>query len=209
MTCLSRNISWHLEALTILSANMVDDVIPEIHLFNSHNRTSCLWLHAGFFRCICENGMTVSIAMNKHIKIRHRGHFDINGSINAVIETLGHIEEFIDSMKGTTLTDNERYRFAKSALAIYPNTIKPMEPEELLRTRRYEDMGNTLWVVLNVIQENMIKGGLLIDYEVPREDGTMRRKTGLMREITNITKKGAVNMQLWQIAIANFLQFDF
>jgi len=57
---------------------------------------------------------------------------------------------------------------------------------------REEDEGNSLWKVLNVVQEKLIRGGL--SYKL--RNG--RNQTA--RELTNIDRQVDVNKKLWELA---------
>ena len=54
------------------------------------------------------------------------------------------------------------------------------------------DKGNSVWKVYNVIQEKLIKGGLVFNNK--------REKIQKLRPIINIDRKVDVNKNLWELA---------
>jgi hypothetical protein len=75
----------------------------------------------------------------------------------------------------------------------------------LLEARRYADKGNDLWRTWNVVQENLLKGGM--------HDTDRRREARLSdlrapsapREVVAINERIRINRSLWDLA-ENFAQ---
>ena len=59
-----------------------------------------------------------------------------------------------------------------------------------LETRRAEDQNDSLFTVMNVLQENVVKGG--IEYKNERTD-RMRK----VRRLTSLNKELELNVALW------------
>ena len=66
-----------------------------------------------------------------------------------------------------------------------------MSFEKLLFSSRPKDAGKDLWTVFNVIQENLIRGGIEVE-----SNGKVRRSS----EIKCIHKKTTINQKLWELA---------
>ena len=64
--------------------------------------------------------------------------------------------------------------------------------EQLTVAHRPEDVGNTLWLSLNRVQYNVIRGGL------PGRTAQGRRIT--TREVTSIDRNVSLNRALWLLA---------
>ena len=62
----------------------------------------------------------------------------------------------------------------------------------MLQPNREEDLGNSLWNTFNVLQEKLLKGGLV--YQLPQG----RQQT--VRALTNIDEQVRVNKGLWELA---------
>ena len=117
------------------------------------------------------------------IKVRHSGnHKDtitkvIDGTFRVVDEAELALSAPQDWSK-IILKEDEKKVFAESAHMIrFGETeqgVRPtIQPLQLLKPRRFEDHGDDLWRVANVVQEHMLRGGdhgLLIG-----ENGRRRR----------------------------------
>ena len=85
--------------------------------------------------------------------------------------------------------------FAKASLPLRfsESEQKPSEKAVLMR-RRSADTGNDLWTTFNVVQENLIKGG------IPRV--TRKGKIAKTRKINGIDGNVRLNKALWTLAEA-------
>lgn len=172
--------------------------LPEFVVVNSHDGSCSLTVYEGFFRLICSNGMIVG--GKETMKIRHMGHSmdEVFQRIRAEAENFSRIYDKVDAFKARSLTAEEIREFA-----IRANDIRVLEhlrpvanPMDLVSPRRSEDVGNTLWNVFNVTQENLIKGGLAMSRE-GQKDGSAHRRS---RAINGIQQNIGVNRRLWAIA---------
>jgi sporulation protein YlmC with PRC-barrel domain len=79
-----------------------------------------------------------------------------------------------------------------------PTAIGPvdggLEPARLLAPRRAADVGNDLWRTLNVVQENVLHGG------IPRR--TASNRLVRTRAITAIREDVRINSGLWDLALS-------
>src|SRR3546814_3980821 len=66
-----------------------------------------------------------------------------------------------ETMKAVRLSEDERRLLGEvSLVARYGEDESPLRPEQIIEPRRREDVGDSLWATFNVIQENVIRGGL-------------------------------------------------
>mgnify|MGYP001617490074 CR=1 FL=1 len=174
--------------------------LPEIVLVNSHDRSSSYQLSAGIFRLVCSNGMVVKSSNFGDIKVQHSGNIVdrvIEGSYS-IINDMPKVLEQVESMKAITLGNHEQFAFAKAALELRcptdeaGNNRSSVEPDQLLKIRRYDDQTNTLWNTFQRVQENFIKGGL-------RGTGTTGKRT-TTRAIKSVTEDVRLNKALWMLA---------
>jgi hypothetical protein len=68
-----------------------------------------------------------------------------------------------------------------------------VNPEVFLDVRRFEDRSTDLWTTFNVVQENVIKGGL----HTVIEDANGRVKQATSREVKGIDQDAKLNRALW------------
>jgi hypothetical protein len=174
--------------LEITSSERVDLV-----LYNSHDRGCAFNLVASVWRKICSNGLMVSSDLFNY---SHR-HINFDGnafleSAEKIVSGAGEIAAQVDNFKTIELTPDERGVFALAALnAAYDEPEKaPIFPDRLLTERRIDDKGKDLWTTYNVIQENLMKGGL---HGRSKTTGKPQRT----RKINSIDKDIKLNKMLW------------
>jgi len=168
----------------------------EIMLLNSHNTMSSFQLYLSVFRKVCMNGLVMSSDQG-HISIPHVGNVveRVVAGAAAMVEHVTELAEARHEMSKIELDDAERFMFANAALQLrYSGRTSPIEAHDVLTRRRIADSAPTLWNTLNVVQENMIRGGL-------RGHTTTGRRTST-REITSISSDLAINRMLWSLAEA-------
>jgi hypothetical protein len=183
-----------------MSPSNVGDEIPELVLINSHDRTSSYKLMLGIFRLVCTNGMIVASSKIDELSVRH-----IGGARNLlkqvidvscrVIDEAPKVLNQINRFKAISLSPDEQRAFASSSIELLDSAIN-IKPESLLMARRYDDRGdgsgiNNLWKTSNIIQENLIKGGIR---GVNSKNRFMRT-----REVKCVAKNVNINKALWKL----------
>lgn len=177
-------------------------LFPEIVLVNSHNGLSSYRLMAGVYRMVCANGL-ISGDTQAEVKVRHQG--DILGNVvDGTYEVLNAANSMItlsSDMSKIQLNNDERMLLATTALAIRDDVdstlINSDDAVKYLRARNYQDSKNTdLFTTFNVIQENMIKGG--IRTYTRNEFGQLKRTT--TRAVKSIDTNVKLNKALWTMA---------
>jgi Domain of unknown function (DUF932) len=183
-----------------LTARKVGEVTPEIVVGNSHNGRSALSVHFGLFRMVCANGLVVADSQLSALRCRHMG--DIEEVMQRVTMLLSHTGEVVgrvEAMRCTMLTKSSSLQFATAALAMrYADDAgkvsSPITATDLLVPRRKEDTKMDLWSVFNVVQENMLRGGLI-------GKSTQGRRVQT-RAVVDVRKNVMYNAGLWSLAAA-------
>lgn len=185
---------------------------------NSHDGKSSLQLNLGVYRAICANGLVVGDDIAQK-NITHKGDAikKLDEGIIELIEHAPNVFGTIDSMKSQKATPEKitemilkasELRFKDKILEIEKNNQDleddkklslRFNPESFLRARRYEDRKDDLYTVFNVIQENLIRGGLRY-HTVKGERYLDARNT--TREIKDANKLINFNKELWATANA-------
>ena len=182
---------------------IVGDNILEVVLVNGNDGSSAYKLDAGIFRIACLNGMVVKSKDYGAVKVRHSG--DVIGKvIEGTYEVMKGAERALTAPQDWSqiqLDDRMRYAFAVGAHVerfsdAAGNVETAIEPQQLLLPRRREDMGRDLWSTFNVIQENVIRGGL--SNSAYNEHGERVRSS--MREVMGIDQSVKLNKGLWAMA---------
>jgi hypothetical protein len=174
------------------------DAIPEILFLNSHDGTSAYQLRVGLFRVVCTNGLVVSAGVFPLWRVMHRGDVvaDVVAAALQISERFEVLAARVDRMERTPLDRLQQLDFAAEALALrFPKDLpEAVEPARFLVPRRPEDVGNDLWRTFNVLQENLLRGGIL-----RRTASNRLRRT---RRITAIQEDVRLNSALWELALA-------
>lgn len=174
----------------------------EIVLVNSHDGTSSYHLMNGIFRTVCQNGL-ISGDIENNFKVPHRGNI-VNDVIEAAYTVVGYADEAMESlqeMKAINLPLNERLLLAEYALKARYNIddedveeIKepPVSVPSILTVRRNADRKTDLFTTMNVVQENILKGGIS-DYDKLGKKHTTRQINGIDQSVK-------LNKLIWSFA---------
>ena len=169
----------------------------DMMLWNSHDLGSSFKLLTSVWRYACGNGLMVSSEF-ANFTHRHVG-FDPNELIHSALEIADAstlVAEQVEKMKAIALTPAERGIFATAAhQLIYDDPEQaPVTPEQLLSARRYDDRNmNDLWTTFNVVQENVVKGGV----KGVNFDEFGRRKRVTTRPVKALDRNVKLNQALW------------
>ena len=173
------------------------DAVPQICLINSHDATTAYQLRAGLYRPVCQNGLMVRVADFGFIHVPHRHNVvaDIVNGALTMVQQFSDVGVVVEQMAATLLTPLQRIDFAMQALRVrYPHDVTPsIVAQDLLNQRRPRDEGNSLWITYNVIQENLLRGGLVGVTATGRRTQT--------RGINAIREDVRINTQLWHTAM--------
>lgn len=177
---------------------------PEIVIINSHNGASALEIQMGIFRIVCSNGLVLKGEDYGGEKFYHRGKSmdTILNTLQFLIDRFDHAREDMKAYEGVTLSKTAKHDFALGARAIYNShqTVpRAIDADLFLVPRRYEDSGDDLWHTFNVVQENMMKGGIVLH---GRDD--THKRSAKTRPIREVTQSKMLNMELWDMAAKFF-----
>lgn len=135
-------------------------------LLNSHNGTSSLRLEAGYFRILCENQL---VHGKVGVRIPHRGQAldRFAEAIPLVLQQMQAFKETKALLRDKVLDDDARFELANFALQIRGVNTDGLDElsalrnqQNILTSRRSQDRGPSAWQRFNVVQENIIKGGV-------------------------------------------------
>ena len=186
-----------------IGTESLGQVVPEIVLVNSHDGTSAYHLIAGLFRVRCLNGLVVCESETADIRVPHKGQVVdnvIEGAFTVIEESKSAVER-AESWGQLQLTRDEKHIMAEAAHVLRfgdaeGNTETVIEPDQLLRARRTDDRADNLWITHNVIQENVIRGGL----HAWGRDANNRQRRVTTREVKNIDGDVKLNRALWMLS---------
>lgn len=175
----------------------VGDSIVECILTNGHDGTTQLSVSAGLHRLVCSNGLMLPISQIEEIKFRHKGITDgmISEVTNHFIEIIPSIHDGMKEMQTKILTLDEKVDFAEKAINLRwkdNKNVKNITTGQVLIPRREDDMGDDMWKVFNVVQEKLVRGGLIY------KTTTGRNMTS--KGLTEIVSNTKFNRELWELA---------
>jgi hypothetical protein len=167
----------------------------ELLLFNSHDRTKSFSISAGIYRFVCSNGLVIADSVFETYKIKHLGERenDVAYAVASITAIKPKLMKKVQILEAIKLSEVEKESFAKSSIPLRFDKHLQIDHADLLIPHREEDTKDNLYTVLNVIQENLLRGNI---------SGT-NKETGrafTSREITSIGKDVEVNQGLWDIA---------
>lgn len=175
---------------------ILGEVFPEVGFMNGHNGSVRFQMFGGLFRLVCSNGMVAGTgASDMMASTRHFG--DITEVVEQSYKIIDRMKEMtskVEAFQGIKLPKDWMLPFAGNAAAIAFGEEHQLakDPSPLLIARRDADIGDDLWRVFNVVQENIIRGGM--EYNSPNGRHVMTRG------ITRVKRDVAVNAQLWDLA---------
>ncbi|ODR90063.1 DUF932 domain-containing protein [Sinorhizobium alkalisoli] len=170
----------------------------EVIIVNSHDGTSAYQMFAGMLRFVCTNSMIAGERFEE-IRVPHKGGIQdqIIEGVYAVAEDFPRLIDATETMKETRLSRDEQRVLAEASLvARYGEEESPVQPDQITMPRRREDAGQSVWSTFNVIQENLIRGGLRGRRQT--SDGRIRRIQ--TRAVNGIDQNIGLNRALWTLA---------
>ena len=174
--------------------NLNKPMLPEILLMNSSDGSSCLEFMAGIYAMVCSNGL---IVMKQQFDFMKRRHINLNQNeifslISEFTQNIDSIQEEVDRFSKVYLADNIREQYVREASSLrFGNADKVPTSNQVTSIRRQEDTETDLWTLLNVAQENLIKGGIIAGKRRTRELKAIDRTVELNKQLWDLTNKYA------------------
>ncbi len=170
----------------------------EVILVNSHDGTSAYQMFGGMIRFVCTNSMIAGERFEE-VRVPHKGGIEgqIIEGVYTVAKDFPRLIDATETMKETRLSSDEQRVLAEASLVVrYGEDESPIRPDQVIMPRRREDAGQSLWTTFNVIQENLIRGG--VEGRRTNADGHIRRSR--TRPINGIDQNVGLNRALWTLA---------
>jgi hypothetical protein len=181
----------------------VGDVVPEIVLKNSHDRGSSFSTNLGLFRAVCANGLLISEQSIAGVRCRHVGLeiADVIKAVTSITDSAPQALEEVERFQTINLAPEDVVEINKAAIEARWGGIHELpgelSPVAFLQPKRRDDQKGDLWSVLNVIQENVLRGGQR--YVTRNERGYVKRRNSV-RKVNSIDTQRKVNQDIWEAA---------
>ncbi|TKB11299.1 DUF932 domain-containing protein [Desulforhopalus sp. IMCC35007] len=168
----------------------------DLVLYNSHDRGCAFRLITSVWRKICGNGLMVASEF-ANFSHKHIG-FSPDDFIQSAFEiaaAAGTIADRVNEMKVIEMTPDERGVYAQAAHSLVYDEPEsaPVRQDQLLAERRLDDKGKDLWTTFNVVQENIMRGGL----KGINRDSNGRLKRSTTRPVKALDRNIKLNQALW------------
>jgi hypothetical protein len=152
--------------------NLVNPALPEIEgegrfrvvISNSYDGSTRFSIGAGFYRLVCENGLMLGTGVlrtvGKHIHVDAE---EVYRRLDEVIANLPLLSEKINKAKETDFNALNVGKIDESIRFFMNERLRLKEEDEvdmssLFEYRREKDNKSDLWTMLNVLQENLLRG---------------------------------------------------
>lgn len=173
---------------------------PEILFRNGHDGASAYALFVGMFRQFCWNGIVVGSVWGA-FKVPHIGKDTATRVLEAthkVVDGFSVLRNVVENWQGIELSRMDQLEFANQAQALRYDAdeesgLLPFAPAALNGTRREADVGNSLWLTYNRVQESVISGGIY------SQQGAKRRRFK-SRGVKAIDENVRINRALFSLA---------
>jgi len=187
---------------------LMNDLRPEIILYNSHDGSSSVQLYAGCYRFICSNGIVAGEGFNQrmyHSKIGMAGFEDM---LKQTVNSLPLMQERITMLRDLKLDSEQQYQMARLGVSSRWQMLEDVPADEprkglyatentiltALRINRDEDRYDDAFTVFNRIQETVIRGkAYLRSFSDKNPDGNVRKA----RPVSSAKESIRVNSELW------------
>jgi len=177
----------------------------EVVIMNSSDSTTSLRLHAGVLRLVCNNGLIFSDDLIPAEKIKHTHHNPftrIDEFVDRLLKALDEEQQVREAMMSKMLSQNDIAHFARKAIKLAEKDYsKVLDPLAVTIVQRPEDLGKDLWVVYNVIQENIMQGNYRKSRERLTEDGDIQEYFSSAHKITDKSRAMQFNIALHALAM--------
>lgn len=178
----------------------VGDIVPQVVLVNSHDRSSLLEMYAAAWRLACSNGLIVSTKdIVEPLRLRHTNRLveEVMDGVKRIAGDVGKVADVIQDMTRVKINQRQQLKFAQDALVLRcsnPEARGAIDAKALLVARREADEGDSVWHVYNRVQENMVKGGIA--------STTARGRNTTTKPVLAVNADLSINAGLWELAMA-------
>lgn len=182
------------------------EIVPNIMIGGSHNRTTAFWLNGGLYRCVCDNQAVVG--MNTFAaRFKHQGIFSvlmdkIYKSVELIVSRANTLNDTIERWSSIQLSTEQRHELYRRVIMLRPEstgrTLALNNLDVFDERRRPEDGNNDLFTTFQVMQEHTMRGhrGFVT---MPNGGGANR---SIARGIGGVNAFVDVNRSMWNLTEA-------
>lgn len=179
----------------------------ETLVVNSHDGAHSLQIGAGVFRFICANGLVVADSTVATLRLSHVGlQMDrVLEASHSILSAATNVRESIEAWKQTPISDDDAMHLAEQGIKLrWGNDLTPdlypVAPITLLQRQRFDDTPKNLWTTFNVVQENLIRGGIRDSHARINPRSNASKFFGRVRSLKALDANLSINRGLWEAA---------
>jgi hypothetical protein len=174
------------------------EAYPNIVVMNNHTGRGRFKFEMGIFRLVCSNGLIIKDKDMGSFSLRHSGYTfeELQKTLGEAVDQLPEVVTRINTYSNTIMSKEAQREFAQKAFQLRAGEERVLNAEDLealLQPRRREDEGDSLWAILNRVQEGVMSGGFM----AVNKGGKLRKVKG----IRNIQKDIQLNQQIWELGL--------
>jgi hypothetical protein len=189
-----------------MSLDQDEEVRRDIVIMNAADGSSSLRLHMGLHRFSCANGMIICDDLIPSARIVHSNKDPmrlVDEFIVLMRSKLGEEQRVRRLMMKRHLTAEQEKKFAYEAVALREDDMSiVLDPMSANIVRRPSDRGNSVWTIMNRLQESVINGDsyrkLSVSYD---EDGIAKERYLAAQKLTDQARIITVNKALHSLAM--------
>lgn len=176
--------------------------VPTVVIRNSHNRSSGLSLFSGFIRFACFNGLIAGTDIES-FNIQHKRSWesDVDNFLFGYEQKIHQLMGQYDAMKSKRMSSYDEKMFTQAVAKLRYPLDDYMDYRELSRVNRVEDRGDSLYLVYNRAQENLLKGDFERRIITESEELGKVESWGKAKIITNTEEIVRLNRAMHNIAM--------
>jgi hypothetical protein len=183
-------------AIFIKDQNGDVEAYPNIVVMNNHTGRGRFKFEMGIFRLVCSNGLVIKDKDMGGFSLRHSGYSfeELQKVLGEAVEQLPAVVTRINTYSSILMSKEAQKEFAQKAFQLRAGEERVLSVEDLealLQPRRPEDEGDSLWSILNRVQEGVMSGGFM----AVNKAGKLRKVKG----IRNIQKDMQLNQAIWEL----------
>jgi hypothetical protein len=174
--------------------------IPELIVENSHDGTGALKVFFGVFRLACLNGIIAGASVASMRVIHSKNSIkNIDEAIDNMTAGIPDLVKRVNRFAGIQLPQEKRIELAHKAAKIRLSHVKGVtfnndHAAAALKPKRWTDTGFDAFSTFNILQEKVIRGGLI--YLQETQEGRSEWRTS--RAISSVGQSVKLNRELWE-----------
>lgn len=201
-----------------------NELVPQLYLWNSYDGSIRLKIVIGFYRHVCSNTMAFGSGIIDPIVFKHVSGMNnkdfrkkkLIETIKSAAQKFNEVSQYVLNLKQVALSREQKLEFAQKMLEIRflgKNSTETLDSkgiritnkiieEYILKPNREEDIGDSAWLVANVVQENLLSQNNFAEFSyiktsVNKKNETVQ-KVRKIRQLKSKSRIDDINISLFE-----------